>query len=108
VATELAVRTWRPSPDPGCRVAIELSGGDTRDVGDIVGVGQRHAGEGRATEEAPPAFDEIEPGGADGNERLVDARMVRKPVPNRSTQVAGQVVGDEGEIALRIGVVEGL
>src|SRR5258708_38981168 len=81
VATELAVRTWRPAPDPGCRVAIELSGGETGHGGDRVGVGQRHAGEGLATEEAPPARDGHEPGGAEVNARLEEARIIRQPFP---------------------------
>jgi hypothetical protein len=100
---------WRwASPDPGAGMAVELSGGDAGGVGDILGVGQRHAREGFAAEEPPPAFDEVEPGGADRNEGVLDPRVGREPLPDRSTQVAGQIVGDQEEIAARIGCVDGV
>src|SRR5712691_5828808 len=82
------------SPDPGFGLAVEVSGGDTRDVGAVVGVGQRHAGAGCAPKNAPPAFDEIEPGGASGNEGVVDPRVGGQPVPDGTTGVAGQVIGN--------------
>src|SRR5260370_28299999 len=90
---------WRwASPDPGCGMAVELSGGDTRDVGDVVGVGQRRAGEGCAPKNAPPACDQIEPGGASGNEGVVDPRVGGQPVPDGTTGVAGQVIGNQGPV----------
>src|SRR5512146_2790538 len=61
-----------------------------------------------APEELPPAADESEPGGADGNERLVDARVSGQPVPNGSTGVAGEIVGEETEVTVRVGAVQGL
>jgi hypothetical protein len=39
---------------------------------------------------------------------VLDPWMVRQPVPNRPPVVTGQVVGDHIEIALRVGLVEGL
>jgi hypothetical protein len=98
----------RPSPDPGAGVTVELSGGDAGGVGDILGVGHRDPGEGCAAEEPPPPFDEVEPGGADRNEGVLDPRVGREPLPDRSTQVASQMVGDQEEIAARLGGVDGV
>jgi len=107
-ASERAVWRRRPSPDPGAGVTVELSGGDAGGGGNILGIGQRHAREGCAAEEPPPAFDEVQPGGADRNEGVLDPRVGREPLPDRSTQVAGQMVGDQEEIAARIGCVDGV
>ena len=56
-------------------MAIELSRRDASDVGDVVVVGERLAGKRLAAEDPPPAFDQIEPGGADGDESVLDPRM---------------------------------
>src|SRR5258708_11328483 len=100
---------WRwPPPDPGAGVTVELSGGDAGGVGDVVGVGQRRTGEGFAPEKAPPALDEVEPGGADRNEGVVDPRVGSELVPDGTTGVAGQVVGNQGQVAVGRGVVKRL
>src|SRR5262249_45505454 len=107
-ATKRAVRWgWAP-PDPRARVAVELSSGDTGDVGDVVVVGQGLPSKGLATEEAPPPFNQIEPRRPNGNEGLGDARVVWQPVANGTTEVTGQVVGDKVQVAVGIGVVNGL
>src|SRR5260221_3031966 len=107
-APKRTVRWRRASPDPGLGVVIELGGGDARGVGDVVGVGQRRAGEGCAAEEAPPPLDEVEPGCPNRNEDALDTWMRGQPVGDRATQMAGQVIGDERQGALRIGLVERL
>src|SRR5260370_11291066 len=95
---------WRwPRPDPGAGVTVELSGGDTGHGGDVVGVGQRRTGEGCAPEKAPPALDEVEPGGADRNEGVLDPRVGSEPVPDGTTGVAGQVVGHQVKVAVGTG-----
>jgi hypothetical protein len=81
-------------------MAVELSGRGAGDVRDVVGVGHRYPGEGFAPEQSPPAFDEDEPGGTNRNEGVLDARVARQPVPDRTTQVTGQIVGDEVQIAV--------
>src|SRR5258708_27066780 len=87
---------WRwPPPDPGAGVTVELSGGDAGGVGDVVGVGQRRTGEGFAPEKAPPALDEVEPGGADRNEGVLDPRLGSEPVTDGTTGAAGEAVGDQ-------------
>src|SRR5258706_16348166 len=77
-------------------MTVELSGGDVGDIRDAIG-------EGLAAEEAPPPCDHVQPCGANRNEGMLDARAVRQSVPEGYTQMAGQIVGDEAEIALRIG-----
>ncbi|SRR5258708_9792686 len=87
-------------------MAVELGGGDAGDGGDIVGVGEGCASEGCAAEEAPPPFDEVEPRRPHGNERVLDARVVRQPGADRATEMAGEMVGDEVQITLRIAMIE--
>src|SRR5258706_6324265 len=87
-------------------MAVELSGGDAGGRGEIVRVGQGGAGKGCAPKDAPPACDEVEPGGADGNEGVLDARVECQPVANGPTEVAGKVVSNEEEIAAGRGLVE--
>jgi hypothetical protein len=99
---------WRTAPDPRCGVPIELGGCQTHHVGDVFMVGEGLAGERFAAEEAPPALDEVEPGGADGDEGVLDARMRREPVPNGAAAVTGEVVGDQIEVPVRVGVIEPL
>ena len=87
-------------------MTVELGSGDARDVGDVVAVGQGLTGEGLAPEEAPPAFNQVEPGRPHGNQGVRDARVVGQPVADRSTQVAGEVVGDQVQVAPRRGLME--
>src|SRR5260221_1278221 len=107
-APKRTVRWRRASPDPGLGVVIELGRGDARGVGDVVGVGQRRAGERFAAEDPPSPLDEVEPGSPNRNEGVLDTWMRGQPVGDRATQMAGQVVGDERAGALRIGLVERL
>jgi hypothetical protein len=105
-ATERALCRWGTAPDPWASMAVELGGGQTGDVGNIVGVRHRYPREGLPPEEAPPAFDEVEPGGADGDEGVLDARMYGQPVPNGATAMAGEIVTNKVEVPLWKGVVE--
>jgi hypothetical protein len=80
--TKVAVRWGRASPDPQGGVAIELGRGETGGVGDVGGISQRDAREGCATEDTPPALDQVQPGGASRDEGVLDPRMVCQPLPN--------------------------
>jgi hypothetical protein len=105
-APQVAVgRRWA-SPDPGFGVAVELSRGDGGDIRDVSGVGDRHAREGFTPEEAPPALDKVEPGGARWDEGVLETRVSGQPVPDRTTAVAREIVGNEIELTLGIGLVE--
>ncbi len=74
-ATQRAAWWRRTAPDPRARMTIELGGGEAGGVGDVIGAGQRDAGEGFAAEDAPPALDEVQPRRADRDEGMLDARM---------------------------------
>jgi hypothetical protein len=87
-------------------VTIELGSRGAGHVGDVVGVGDRYSGEGFAPEEAPPAFDEVQPGSTHGDEGLLDARMRGQPVADGAAGVAGEMVSDQIEITVGKGVVE--
>ncbi len=100
------MRRWWTPPDPGCGVAIELSRRDGGDIRDVSSVGYRHAREGFPPEQSPPTFDEVEPRGARWDEGMLKTRVSGQPVPDGPTGVAGEVVGNEVEIALGIGLVE--
>ena len=89
-------------------MAVELGSGDAGNVGNVVGVGDRHAGEGFAPEEAPPALDEVEPGSARRDEGVLETRVSGQPVSDRTTGVAREIVGNEVELTPGIGLVEGV
>src|SRR5258708_27125518 len=93
-------------PGAGCGLAVELSSGDAGGSGDRVGVGEGCAGERLATEAAPAARDEGEPGGAGGEEGVLDTRVLGPPGAHGATEMAAEVVGHEAEIALGRGLVE--
>jgi hypothetical protein len=105
-ATKRAVWWSGTAPDPGVSMPVELGGGQAGGVSDVVCARQRDAGEGFAAEDAPPPFDEVEPGRADWDESVLNTRTPCQPVANRTTAVTGQIVGDQIEVAMRIGVVQ--
>src|ERR1700745_2171304 len=91
-----AAGTWfglGSSPDPGAGAGVELGGGDPGGVRDLVGVGEILPGQRLAPEDPPPAFLEVEPAGALGDEGVPDAGMVFQPAPGALAVVAGQVCG---------------
>jgi hypothetical protein len=66
------------------------------------------AGKRFTAEEPPPVLNEVEPGGANRDEGVLDPRMRAEPVADGATAVTGELVGDEGEISLGKGVVQRL
>src|SRR6266487_5020092 len=108
VCKAAAVGTWLglgPSPDPGPGAGVELGGGDPGGAGDLVGVGEGLAGQGGLAEDPPPAFLEVEPAGALGDEGVPDAGMAFQPGPGVLAVVAGEVIGDDHDLAVRVGVL---
>src|SRR5258708_13048061 len=94
-ATEMAGGLRRAAPDPGTGTGIELTSGDPHGQGDLLPVGEALAGDGGATEPAPPAFDESEPSRTHRDEGVVEARVLRQPRADGATRVAGEVVPKE-------------
>ena len=66
------------------------------------------AGERFTAEEPPPALNEVELGGANRDEGMLDPRMRREPVADGSTAVAGEIVRDELQIPMRKGMLQRL
>src|SRR5712691_8127639 len=93
------------SPDPGPGAGVELGGGHLGGVGDLVGVGECLPGQGLAPEDPPPAFLQVEPAGALGDEGVADAGMILQPGPGALAVVAGQVIGDHPDGAAGIGLL---
>src|SRR5262249_17520480 len=103
-----AVGAWfglGPSPDPGPGAGVELGGGDLGGVGDLVGVSEGLPGQGGLAEDPPPAFLQVQPAGALGDEGVPDAGMAFQPGPGVLAVVAGEVIGDDHDLAGRVGVL---
>jgi hypothetical protein len=98
----VAVILGRPTPDPGLGAPIELSGGDTGGLFNLIIVGKTLSGKRIAAEEAPPALLQVQPTGSFRNEDVMEPRMRSHPGTSLSTVVAGKVVGDQEDIACRI------
>jgi hypothetical protein len=75
----MAPRFERPSPYPGSRPVVELDGRHLHGSFNLIGIGITLASEGIASREAPPAFLEIEPACALGNEGVLEARGGSRP-----------------------------
>jgi predicted ATPase len=93
------------SPDPGPGAGVELGGGHLGGVGDLVGVGEGLPGQGGLAEDPPPAFLQVQPAGALGDEGVADAGVVLQPGPGGLAVVAGEVVGDDHDLAARVRVL---
>src|SRR5262249_6442592 len=99
-----AVGAWLglgPSPDPGTGAGVELGGGHLGGVGNLIGVGEGLPGQRLAPEDPPPAFLQVQPAGAFGDEGMPDAGMVFQPGPGALAVVAGQIIGKAGELGSR-------
>ena len=94
-----------PSPDPGPGAGVELGGGHPGGMRDLVGVSEGLPGQRLAPEDPPPAFLEVQPAGALGDEGVPDAGVVFQPGPGALAVVAGQVVGDHPDRALGISLL---
>jgi len=91
----MAMILRRASPDPGLGSMIELSGGNAGGLFDLPGVGKTLSGKRITTEKPPPAFLQIEPARAFGNEDVMQARMLIHPSSRLSAVVATQIVSDD-------------
>ena len=60
-STIVTVILGRPSPDPGLGPPVELRGGDTGSLFDLLGIGKTLPGQCVPAKQAPPALLQIEP-----------------------------------------------
>src|SRR6185437_12131701 len=67
--------------------------------------GEGLAGQGLAPEDPPPGLLQVEPAGARGDEGVPDAGVAFQPGPGGPAVVAGQVAGDDHDLAARVGVL---
>src|SRR5207247_10720692 len=103
-----AVGAWLglgTSPDPGPGTGVELGGSHLGGVGDLAGVGEGLPGQRLPPEDPPPAFLQVEPAGALGDEGVPDAGMILQPGPGALAVVAGKVAGDHPDGALGVGLL---
>ena len=92
----------RPTPDPGLSPQVELPGGDAGGLLDLIGIGKALPSQSIAAEQAPPALLQVQPARTFGNEDLLKPRMLGQPSTGLGTVVAGEVVGDDEDIACHI------
>ncbi len=81
---------------------IELSGGYTRGLLNLISSGKALSSEGVAPKQTPPPLLQVEPAGSSRNEDVMEARMLDQPSAGLGTVVTGEVVGDEEDVARRI------
>src|SRR5947209_11233372 len=89
----------RASPDPGCGSQVELGRRDTRRLLDFRWGGETLPSQGIAAEEPPPAFLQIQPTGSRRDKDVMEARMLGHPGTRLSTVMAGEIVGDDEDVA---------
>ncbi len=78
---------------------VELSRGDAGRLLNLVRIGKALTSLGITAEETPPALLQIEPTRPCGNEDVMETRMLREPGPRLGTIVAGEIVGDDEDVA---------
>jgi hypothetical protein len=74
---QMASRFGRSSPDPRFGAVIELHRRHLHRSFNLISIGETLPSEGITTEEAPPAFLEIEPARPFRNEHMLEAWMLR-------------------------------
>ena len=94
---------WAP-PDPGTGAGIELVRGKTRGDGHVLVMGEVLARAGGTPNEAPPACDQVEPGGAHWDGDWGHPRVCGKPVLEGQTAVTREVIGDQIPVSGRVGL----
>ena len=94
---------WAP-PDPGTGAGIELVRGQTRRNGQVLVIGEILAREGFAPKDAPPPFDQVEPGGAYGKGARVHTRVFREPVLDGLAGMTREIIRNQIEVTVRVGL----
>lgn len=92
----------RSTPDPRIGAPIELSGSDTGGMLDLIIVGKTLSCQGVTSKEAPPALLQVQPAGSFRNEDVMEPWMLSHPGTSLGAVVAGEVVGDQEDVAAGI------
>ena len=90
------------SPDPGFGTPVELRGGNTSGLFDLLGIGKTLPGERITAEEPPPALLQIKPARSRRNEDVMDAWMPLQPGPRLKARVTTEIVADDEQVAFGI------
>lgn len=96
---------WGRPQIQGRARALSWAVADLGGAGDLAGVGEGLAGQGGLAEDPPPAFLQVQPAGALGDEGMADAGVVFQPGPGALAVVAGEVIGDHIDRALGVGLL---
>ena len=102
VTKEMTIATMnigRPTPDPRFGAPVELSRSDMHSLLNLLGIGEALPGQGIATEEAPPAFLQVEPAGPSRNEDVLDARMPFEPGARLQAAMTAEIISDDEDVA---------
>jgi hypothetical protein len=92
----------RSTPDPRVGALIELSGGDTRGLLNLIRIGKTLPSQRIAAEEPPPPFLQVQPAGSFRNEDMVETWMLSHPGTGLGTAVTAEIIGDHEDVAHRI------
>ena len=104
----VGTRLWsRTLPNPGFCSAVKLLRSNVRGAFNFGVVCKGLSSECLSAEEPPPTFLQVQPTGTFGNEHLMEPSMVSQPKSNWRAEVTGEVIGNEVQIAIRIGLVNG-
>ena len=89
----------RTSPDPRLGSPVELSDRDTCGLFHLISIGKALSSQGIAPEQAPPALLQVQPTGTFRNEDEMKAGMLSQPRASLGAVVAGEIVGDDEDVA---------
>ena len=90
------------TPNPRFGAPVELSGRDTSSLLDLIGIGKTLTSQGITAEEPPPTFLQVQPAGSFRDEDVVETGMLNHPGAGLGTVMAGEVVGDDEDVAAGI------
>jgi hypothetical protein len=95
----------RVLPDPGFCSVIKLSRSSAGGVFNFEMVSEGLTSKCFAAEQTPTALLQVEPTGGLRNRYLMHTRMVYQPEPNWSAGVTGQVISNQVQLPVGIGLV---
>lgn len=107
-AAEMSAGLGRPPPNPGFRPVVTLLRRHLHRLFNLTGIGETLARQLITTEEAPPAFLEIEPTRPFRDEDVLEPWMLCQPGVRLQTIVTAQIVGDDENIPRGIVRFDGL